>query len=295
MSSAQDPAGPGPDAPADPDPRGPTGDGDDTRRDDASGVPVDAEPGQPGISAEFALDTALGAASTANRVAAVVGRSLPGRLATAATRFIATPLAEEGHEVRERAAPAAKELVQQATPGVVEAVDINEVLAAVDLDALLASVDVDALVGRIDVGAIVERVDIGAIIDRVDIGAIIDRVDIGAIIDRVDIDAIVGRVDVDAIIDRVDIQHILDKLDLNEVIARVDVDSLLKETELGAIIARSTSGVANEALDAVRRQGVSLDNLVARIGNRLMRRDPEHLPKGPPLLVSGAGVDGERP
>jgi hypothetical protein len=122
----------------------------------------------------------------------------------------------------------------------------------------------------------------------------VERVDIGAIIDRVDIDAIVGRVDVDAIIDRVDIQHILDKLDLNEVIARVDVDSLLKETELGAIIARSTSGVATEALDAVRRQGVSLDNLVARIGNRLMRRDPEHLPTGPPLLVSGAGVDGER-
>ena len=286
MSSAQDPAGPGPDAPADPDPRGPTGDGDDTRRDDASGVPVDAEPGQPGISAEFALDTALGAASTANRVAAVVGRSLPGRLATAATRFIATPLAEEGHEVRERAAPAAKELVQQATPGVVEAVDINEVLAAVDLDALLANVDLDALLASVDVDALVGRIDVGAIVERVDIGAIIDRVDI---------DAIVGRVDVDAIIDRVDIQHILDKLDLNEVIARVDVDSLLKETELGAIIARSTSGVANEALDAVRRQGVSLDNLVARIGNRLMRRDPEHLPKGPPLLVSGAGVDGERP
>lgn len=264
MSSAQDPAGPGPDAPVDPDP--PTA--------DALGHD-DAEPGQPGISAEWALDAALGAASTANKVAAAVGRSLPGRLATAATRFIATPLAEEGHEVRERAVPAAKELVHQATPGVVEAVDINELLAAVDLDALLASVDVDALVGRIDVGAIVERVDIGAIIDQVDV------------------DAIVERVDVDAIIDRVDIQHILDKLDLNEVIARVDVDSLLRETELGAIIARSTSGVATEALDAVRRQGVSLDNVVARLANRLMRRDPDALPKGPPLLVAGADPRGD--
>ena len=253
----------------------------------------DAEPGQPGISAEWALDAALGAASTANKVAAAVGRSLPGRLATAATRFIATPLAEEGHEVRERAAPAARELVHQATPGVVEAVDINEVLAAVDLDALLASVDVDALVGRIDVAAVVGRVDIGGIIDRVDIGAIIEQVDVGAIVDRVDVDAIIEQVDVDAIIDRVDIQRILAKLDLNEVIARVDVDSLLKETELGSIIARSTSGAATEALDAVRRQGVSLDNLVARLGNRLMRRDGEDLPKGPPLLVAGAGVDGD--
>ena len=56
-------------------------------------------------------------------------------------------------------------------------------------------------------------------------------------------------------------------------------------TELGAIIAQSTSGVASEALDAVRRQGVSLDNILARVSNRLVGRNVDDLPAGPPLLV----------
>jgi hypothetical protein len=43
--------------------------------------------------------------------------------------------------------------------------------------------------------------------------------------------------------------------------------------------------VASEALDVVRSQGVGMDNFIARLANRVMRRDMAELPSGPPLLI----------
>ncbi len=74
-------------------------------------------------------------------------------------------------------------------------------------------------------------------------------------------------------------------MDVNSIVQRVDIDSLMTETELGSIIAQSTSGVASQALDSVRSQGVGLDGFISRWANRLTRRDPAELPAGPPLLV----------
>jgi hypothetical protein len=60
----------------------------------------------------------------------------------------------------------------------------------------------------------------------------------------------------------------------------------LQNTELGAVIAKSTSGVASRALDVGRAQGVGLDGFVERWVSRLLRRDPASLPLGPPRLVA---------
>jgi hypothetical protein len=79
---------------------------------------------------------------------------------------------------------------------------------------------------------------------------------------------------------------VLNRLDLDAVIGRIDIDQLVSNTEMGAIVARSTTGVASEALDVVRSQGVSLDNVASRVVARLLRRDPDALPIGPRLLVS---------
>lgn len=233
--------------------------------------PEDDEPGQPGIPVEWAVDTALGAASAAGRVASAIGNSAPGRLLSGAARAVSAPLTREGQEVRDRAAPAAQDVLSNVTPEVVHAIDLNAIVGAIDINALLEDVDIDAIVSKVDIDGIVSRVDIGRIVERIDIDAIVDEVDIDAIVARVDIDAI------------------LDRIDLNAVIDRVDIDKLLQETEMGAIIASSTTGVASEALDAVRRQGVSLDNVVARLSNRLIRRDVDELPPGPPLLVDSDG------
>jgi hypothetical protein len=144
---------------------------------------------------------------------------------------------------------------------------VTLVMDAIDMDALLARVDVDAIVQRVDVDKIVSRVDVDQIIQRVDV------------------DAIVQRVDLDALLERVDVAKILERVDVKAIVDQVDIDDLVAQTELGTIIARSTSGVASEVLDAVRAQGVGLDDFVARWVNRALRRRPADLPVGPPLLV----------
>jgi hypothetical protein len=141
------------------------------------------------------------------------------------------------------------------------------------------------------VEAIAERV-VGLVVEAIDIDALVSRVDVDALIDRVDVEKIVERVDVDKLIDRVDVEKIIDRVDVEKIIQRVDIDSLVEQTELGTIIARSTSGVASEVLDLVRAQGVGLDDFVARWVNRVLRRNSDDWPTGPPTLVAAqAAVD----
>ena len=130
------------------------------------------------------------------------------------------------------------------------------------------------------VESIAERV-VGLVIEAIDVNALVSKVDMDALLAKVDVDAIVSKVDVDALIDRVDVE---------KIIQRVDIDALVEQTELGTIIARSTSGVASEALDLVRAQGVGLDDFVARWVNRILRRKSDDWPAGPPALVAALAV-----
>jgi len=255
----------------------------------------------------WAVDAALGAASILARTANAMGSSVPGRIAASATKRLTRPLAKEGHEVREQieedVAPTAKRLVSQVAPRVADVVDVDVILDAldinaildridfdrllqrVDLSALLEQVDLNALLTKVDLDALLTKVDLGAILDKVDVQGIIDKVDVQALIDRVDVEAIIDRVDVGAIVERVDIDALLTRVDVNGIVDRMDIDSLVQNTELGGLIAKSTSGVASSALDAVRSQGVGLDGFIERWVNRVARRDPSKLPEGPPLLV----------
>jgi hypothetical protein len=157
--------------------------------------------------------------------------------------------------------------VEQLAQAVAERV-VSIVMDAIDIDALLERVDVDALVSRVDVDGVVSRVDVDGLIDRVDVEKIIDRVD------------------VEKIIDRVDVEKIIDRVDMKKIVDRIDIDAIVEQTELGTIIARSTSGVASEVLDVVRAQGVGLDDFFSRWANRVLRRSPESIPLGPPMLVA---------
>ena len=147
---------------------------------------------------------------------------------------------------------------------------------------------VESIAERV-VNLVLDAIDINAIVSKVDVDSLIDRVDVQKIIDRVDVDQIVARVDVEAIIERVDVQAIIERVDIEQVIQRVDIDKLVEQTELGTIIAHSTSGVASEVLDVVRAQGVGLDDFVARWVNRILRRNSDDWPPGPPRLVEPAG------
>jgi hypothetical protein len=140
--------------------------------------------------------------------------------------------------------------------------------------------------------AVAERV-VTLVMDAIDVNAILARIDVNAIVQRVDIDAMVDRLDVEKVVERVDVEKLVEEVDVQKIVDRIDIDALVEHTEIGTIIAKSTSGVASEALDSVRAQAVGLDDFIARWVNRLLRRPPDSLPLGPPLLVSGASQTPE--
>lgn len=229
---------------------------------DDEATPAERTPGgadEPSTEVPWFVDAGVGAVSIVARSAvgllSGVLRSAPGRAAEDLARRVSRPLSEHGQAVRVRVlsdgVPAAQEVVGRVTPAVVDAVDLDSILDAIDVDAIVA---------------------------RVDVPALLERVDLDHLLERIDLDALIAGVDLDAL---------LGELDLNAIVDRLDVDALIANTEMGAVIVRSTGGVAAEALDAVRSQGVSIDSVIARLANRLLRRDPQDVPDGPPLLVPG--------
>jgi hypothetical protein len=136
------------------------------------------------------------------------------------------------------------------------------------------------------VSIVMDAIDIDALLERVDVDALVSRVDVDGVVSRVDVDGLIDRVDVEKIIDRVDVEKIIDRVDMKKIVDRIDIDAIVEQTELGTIIARSTSGVASEVLDVVRAQGVGLDDFFSRWANRVLRRSPESIPLGPPMLVA---------
>jgi uncharacterized RDD family membrane protein YckC len=184
---------------------------------------------------------------------------------------------------------------------VLDRIDLNALVARLDLDALVDRVDLDALLNRVDLDRLVARLDVDAIVDRVDVERILARLDLDAIVDRVDVERVVARLDLDAIADQVDVHRVLDRVDLDAVVAgvdlnaaadridvdrivaRVDVDAIAASLDIDAIVAQSTKGVFGRFIDLLRRQVVGIDEVCMRTVTRLLGRDYESLPAGPPL------------
>ncbi len=165
----------------------------------------------------------------------------------------------------------------------VSRLDIDALLDRLDLDEVLNRVDLDRLIGRLDVNAIVDRIDVERVVSRIDLDAIADQVDVDRVIARVDIDALVAGVDLDAAVARVDLDAAADRIDVDRVVARVDVDAIAKSLDIDAIVAESTKGVLGRFTDILRRQLVGIDEIAMRAVSRVLRRDYESLPTGPPL------------
>jgi hypothetical protein len=157
----------------------------------------------------------------------------------------------------------AQRLAERVIDIVVQAVDINALLQMVDLNALLAQVDVNASLRQIDLNALLAQVDVNAPLKQMDVNAPLKQVDLNALLKQIDLDELLEQVDMNAVLDRVDI---------NDVVARIDMERLVEQTDLGAIIARSTGGIATEALDTVRSGAVGLDRRIDRWVTRLLRR-----------------------
>jgi hypothetical protein len=75
--------------------------------------------------------------------------------------------------------------------------------------------------------------------------------------------------------------YVFHHLDLNTILHGFNINPLLENLELNDVILSSTGGLATEALDNVRSQGVTVDDVISRVSNRLFRRKPEKVPQGP--------------
>ena len=136
----------------------------------------------------------------------------------------------------------------------------------------------------------VEIVPLNRIVEQVDVDAVLQRVDVDLVLRRVSMQSVIDRIDLDAVLERIDLTQVVERIDLNAVLARLDLDTLVERTDLGAVIAQSTGGMASNAVDLVRRQGVGLDELVANFAARIWQRAFRDSPPGPPLLAGEQGA-----
>ena len=230
----------------------------------------------------FGLLVGESRADDAERVAAA-GWSV-GRTVTAPMRKLLEPVVERRAPAAADAAVAFVDLVREATAEAIDFVDINGVLEKLDLNAVLARVDMNALMANLDLNAVLERVDLDLLMSKVDVGALLERVDVNELMSKVDVNDLMSRVDIDDLLNRVDINAMLERVDLNELMNKVDIDDLVARTEMGSLIVQSTSGVASEALDAVRGRAVTIDSGLNRLADKIMRRK-EPPPLGPAALI----------
>jgi hypothetical protein len=87
----------------------------------------------------------------------------------------------------------AQAIAERVTDLVIQALDVNGLLAKVDPNALLERVDVDALLERVDVDALLERVDVDGLIGRADVAQIAQRIDIDAMLQQTDLGSVIAR------------------------------------------------------------------------------------------------------
>jgi hypothetical protein len=108
------------------------------------------------------------------------------------------------------------------------------------------------------------------------------------VVEAVDIDAVLQSIDMDALLERIDLNKVVARVDLNTLLQQVDIEALVQRTPMGSLIAQSGAGLAGKVLDAARGQGVGLDTFVHRWTDRVLRRRPDAMRRGPPLLVRAA-------
>jgi hypothetical protein len=145
---------------------------------------------------------------------------------------------------------------------------------------------IDLVVEALDMNALIARIDLNIVLARVDLNQVVDRVDLNQVVDRVDLNQIVDRIDLNRIVDRLDVNRLMARVDINQIVSQVDIEALVKNTDLGALVVSSSGTLATEAVDLGRSHAVSMDDTLARWVSRIRRNhtgrvEPLELPNTP--------------
>jgi hypothetical protein len=77
------------------------------------------------------------------------------------------------------------------------------------------------------------------------------------------------------VIAQLDLVRIVEQVPVDDIVASVDIEGIVRRVDLGGIIREATAGVTMETLDAVRTQGITIDEWTARVVDRiLLRKQP---------------------
>jgi hypothetical protein len=80
------------------------------------------------------------------------------------------------------------------------------------------------------------------------------------------------------VVAQLDLVRIVEQVPIDEIVAHVDVEAIVSRVDLVGVMRESTASVTSEATDALREQGMALDELASRIVDRiLLRKKPRKL------------------
>jgi hypothetical protein len=145
---------------------------------------------------------------------------------------------------------------------------------------------IDLVVEALDMNALIARIDLNIVLARVDLNQVVDRIDLNEVVDRIDLNQVVDRIDLNQVVDRLDVNRLMARVDINQILSQVDIEALVKNTDLGALMVSSSSTLATEAVDLGRSHAVSMDDTIARWVSRIRRNhkgraEPPELPNTP--------------
>jgi hypothetical protein len=77
------------------------------------------------------------------------------------------------------------------------------------------------------------------------------------------------------VIAQLDFVRIVERIPVDDIAGAIDIDGIVERIDLGGIIRESTASLTMETVDAVRSQGVALDEWTSRVVDRiLLRKQP---------------------
>jgi hypothetical protein len=77
------------------------------------------------------------------------------------------------------------------------------------------------------------------------------------------------------VIAQIDFVRVVEQIPINDIAGAIDVEAIVQRIDLGGVIRESTASLTMETVDAVRSQGIGVDEWAARVVDRvLMRKRP---------------------
>ena len=71
---------------------------------------------------------------------------------------------------------------------------------------------------------------------------------------------------------QLDFVRIVEQVPLDDIVSAIDIEEIVARVDLGGVIRESTMSLTTETVDALRTQGIALDDVAAKIVDRLLFR-----------------------